>query len=124
MYDKGFVRILLTQIYDALHKIKERTEVIKTSDDFISSEQGEEKLDSICVLFMAIGENLKKIDTITEKSIFSKYPEIDWDGFKGFRDIIAHQYFNIDEEMVFSIIKNELPQIIIIIKRILDEDLK
>jgi len=36
-----------------------------------------EKLDSICMLLIAIGESLKNIDKITKKSLLKQYPEID-----------------------------------------------
>ncbi len=55
------------------------------------------------MLFMAIGEALKNIDKITGGALLSQYPEIDWKGAIGFRDIIAHHYFDIDAEQVFWI---------------------
>jgi len=56
------------------------------------------------MLFIAIGESLKNIDKITQGRLLSDYPEIDWVGVKGFRDIIAHHYFDIDAEQVFSLL--------------------
>ncbi len=55
------------------------------------------------MLFMAIGEALKKIDKLTERKLFARYPEVDWKGAMGFSDIIAHQYFDIDAEQVYWI---------------------
>jgi uncharacterized protein with HEPN domain len=55
-----------------------------------------ERLDGIAMLFMAIGESLKNLDKITNGLLFLTRPEIDWTGVKGFRDIIAHHYFDID----------------------------
>jgi len=46
---------ILTQIDEALGKIASHAEWIRSSDDFTSSPAGMEKLDSICMLFMAIG---------------------------------------------------------------------
>jgi uncharacterized protein with HEPN domain len=57
---------------------------------------------------MAIGENLKRIDHLTGGTLFADYVEADWTGAMGFRDIIAHQYFHIDPEEVFSIIQDDL----------------
>lgn len=56
-----------------------------------------ERLDGIAMLYIAIGESQKNIDKITEGSLLADYPEIDWTGAKGFRDIIARHYFDIDE---------------------------
>jgi hypothetical protein len=55
MYDKEIALNLMMQVRDSLEKIKKRSSAIKTADDFISSDEGGEKLDSICMLFIAIG---------------------------------------------------------------------
>ncbi|MDD2903439.1 MAG: hypothetical protein PHU44_13500 [Syntrophales bacterium] len=67
MFDKTLVLSILTQIDEALGKIASRVERIQSPNDFISSPAGMEKLDSICMLFMAIGEALKNIDKIIGK---------------------------------------------------------
>lgn len=60
------------------------------------------------MLLIAIGESLKSFDKVTEKKILSTYPSIPWSGIMGVRDVIAHHYFNIDAEEIFSIIDQEL----------------
>ena len=109
MYDKELVRDIFYQILNASHKVCQRFEAIKTVSDFTNSSVGMEKLDSICMLLMAIGESLKNIDKITNKSLLKQYPEIDWKGAKGLRDIISHQYFDIDAEIVFWICEKHIP---------------
>ncbi len=64
MYDKELVRDILSQILDATLKVIQRFEPVKTIDDFVDSPTGMEKLDSICMLLIAIGESLKNIDKI------------------------------------------------------------
>ena len=44
-------------------------------------------------MLIAIGESLKNLDKITGGSLLAKYPEVDWKGAKGARDIISHHYF-------------------------------
>jgi uncharacterized protein with HEPN domain len=90
MFDKTLVLSILTQIDEALRKIANRAGSIQSAKDFTGSVAGMEKLDSICMLFMAVGEALKKVDKITGGTLLSKYPEIDWKGAIGFRDLIAH----------------------------------
>ncbi|MBI5778622.1 MAG: DUF86 domain-containing protein [Planctomycetes bacterium] len=119
MFDKNLVLSILTQIDEALGKIASRAEWIRSPDDFTSSPAGMEKLDSICMLFMAIGEALKNIDNITGGTLLSQYPEIDWKGAIGFRDIIAHHYFDIDAEQVFWICRHELAPISTAIKKMI-----
>jgi len=121
MFDKTMVTEILCQIDEALEKIIKRTASITKANDFTDSPEGMEKLDSICMLFMAIGESLKKIDKITAGSLLTKYLEIDWKGVIGFRDIIAHHYFDIDAEQVFWICSYQVRPLSQIIKRMIEE---
>ncbi|MCX7045763.1 MAG: DUF86 domain-containing protein [Candidatus Sumerlaeota bacterium] len=109
MYDVELARVVLNQISEALDRIKTRMAAVKNAEYFTGSLEGQERLDGICMLFIAIGEGLKNLDKITGGVLFSRYPEVDWSGFKGFRDVIAHQYFKIDAEQLFWICTQELP---------------
>lgn len=121
MFDKDLVRSILTQIDEALEKIAGRAKPIRSADDFTGSPAGMEKMDSICMLFMAIGEALKNIDKITGGALLSHYPEIDWKGAIGFRDIIAHHYFDIDADQVFWICTHEVGPLSAAIKRMIED---
>jgi uncharacterized protein with HEPN domain len=35
--------------------------------------------------------------------LFNQYPEIDWSDIKGIRNILAHDYFDIDPDEVYEI---------------------
>lgn len=48
------------------------------------------------MLLIAIGEGVKGVDKLTDKKLLSFYPEMDWKGVMGMRDIIAHHYFDLD----------------------------
>ncbi len=61
------------------------------------------------MMLIAIGESLKNIDKLTNSELLSNYPQVDWRGFKGIRDIISHQYFDVNEEAIFSASKNDIP---------------
>lgn len=90
MFDKELVLDILNQILNATQKVITRFTPIETAEDFTNSPEGMEKLDSICMQLMAIGESLKNFDKITNKTLLTRYPEIDWKGAKGLRDIITH----------------------------------
>jgi len=121
MFDKELVYSLMVQVREWLATIKKRSEGITSADDFVVSDKGREKFDSICMLFIAAGENLKTIDVVTEGELFAKYPEADWSGAMGFRDIIAHQYFQIDHEEVFSIIQDNLEPLLTAVDKAIKE---
>ena len=123
MYDKQVVLDILKQTHEAIQRIIRRSEAITNVEDFTGSPEGQEKLDSICMLIIAIGESLKNIDKITNNDLLPKYPDIDWKGVKGMRDIITHHYFDIDEEEIFWICKHQIRPLSDTIARII-EDIK
>jgi len=61
------------------------------------------------------------IDKITEKNFLPLYPEVDWKGAMGIRDIIAHHYFELDAEIVFQVVKNEFPSLLVTIRKMLTD---
>jgi uncharacterized protein with HEPN domain len=108
MYDKELVLEVLGQIRTASQTILDRFESIKTVSDFTNSPAGREKLDSICMLLIAIGESLKKLDKVTDASLLQKYSQIDWKKAKGLRDIISHQYFDVNAEAIFDVCRTKI----------------
>ena len=103
---------ILKQLEEAIERIKLRTEPICCADDFLLTPIGMEKLESTCMLLLAIGESLKNLDKVTEGKLLPTYPSIPWKEVKGLRDIIAHHYFDIDAEEIWIIIKDELPPLL------------
>lgn len=61
-----------------------------------------------CMLIEAIGEGVKQIDKITEGKLLTERPDIPWQDIIGIRNHIAHGYFDIDGEIVFDVVKNNL----------------
>ena len=92
----------------AIDRLQERTSSIKTVDDFLLTPSGTEKLDAACMVIIAIGETVKNLDKITNGKLLSTYPKIPWSQVMGARDIMAHHYFEVDAEVVFNIVKNDL----------------
>ncbi|GAG76627.1 unnamed protein product, partial [marine sediment metagenome] len=76
-----------------------------------------------CMLLIAIGESLKKLDKITDASLLPKYSQIDWKKAKGLRDIISHQYFDVNAEAIFDVCKTKIKILSDTITKIV-EDLK
>ncbi|MDR1270544.1 MAG: DUF86 domain-containing protein [Planctomycetaceae bacterium] len=114
---------MLQQIAETLERIRLSFATVPNSDFFDASVEGLEKLDAISMKLLAIGEILKRIDQKTNKLLFSQYPEIDWAGFIGLRNVIAHGYFNLDPVRIFEICSKETYPLELVIKKII-EDLK
>ena len=121
MYDKELTAEIFRNIIWAIEQITKRFQAIETSEDFIKDDQGLEKLDSICMQLINIGEALKEIDKLTEGKLLVKYPAVDWKKAKGMRDIITHHYFDIDAETVFTVCSEHLPEMKSVLEIILLE---
>jgi uncharacterized protein with HEPN domain len=50
---------------------------------------------------------------------FANYSQIDWKGVMGFRDVIAHHYFDIDSEQVYWLCHHNLGPLSMTIKQII-----
>ncbi len=74
--------------------------------DFNKFKQNYMVVDAIIRNFEIIGEASKNIPADVQK----KYPEIPWKKMYGLRNLISHEYFGIDYEMIWEIAKNNLPQ--------------
>ena len=118
---KEEIALLLEQIRDSLAVVMERALVVKTVEDFTHSADGMMRLDSICMQLVTVGEAIKNIDKYTNKELFPRYPSIDWRSVMGLRDIIAHQYFNVDADIIFRIVKVNMQKLLIVINHIIED---
>lgn len=118
---KEEILLLLEQIRDSLIIIIDRAYVVNKVEDFTHSADGMMRLDSICMQLVTVGEAIKNVDKYTNKELLPKYPSIDWRSVMGLRDIIAHQYFNVDAEIIFRIVKVNIADLLIVIERIISD---
>ncbi|MEA3456631.1 MAG: HepT-like ribonuclease domain-containing protein [Campylobacterota bacterium] len=121
MYDNSLIVDILEQIIYAIETVRERCQYAKCENDFMDTKEGQEKLDGICMKLIAVGESLKKIDSITNKELLVKYPNIEWRKIKGIRDFISHHYFDLDAEVIFSICQNNIDELLTTLETIKDD---
>ena len=119
MPENPLVGEILMQIDQALTTIERRFEPVNTIDDLVDTPEGQEKLDGLCMLFIAIGESLKKIDKLTDGHLLEQYGYIDWKGIKGMRDILSHHYFDLNAEAIYIACDEEVPPLHAAIKDML-----
>lgn len=119
MYKEEYVISSLKKIEQTVERVITNAKEINSYRYYYLSPAGMERLESTCMLLIAIGECIKGIDKITEKKLLPLYPEVDWKGAMGIRDIIAHHYFELDAEVVFHVVKNEFPTLLVTIRKML-----
>ena len=108
MSDPELVLDILSSILIAIERIERRFQGIGEPDDFVVSDEGIDRLDGIAMMLIAIGEQVKRLDGATESNLDVAYPEIDWKGVKGMRDILSHHYFSADAEIIFDVCQNKI----------------
>ena len=121
MHDEELLYYSLKLIASTIERIINNSQAIDDSQYYVLSPAGMERLESTCMLLLAIGESIKGIDKMTQKQLLPNYPEVDWKGAMGIRDIIAHHYFDIDESIVFDVVKNKLPGMLETINKMIEE---
>jgi uncharacterized protein with HEPN domain len=102
----------LLNILESISKIKTYVSQFKNADEL---QDDTKSFDAVMMNFVVIGEMAEKLSEIFK---FSTETKIDWHKIKGFRNIIAHNYFGIDVEEVWQIIHNSLDGLEVNIKSI------
>jgi uncharacterized protein with HEPN domain len=64
-----------------------------------------------------IGEAVKNLS----EELRQKHPNIEWRKIAGFRDIVAHNYFGVSDEIVWDVVENEIPPLLEKVKVMLSE---
>lgn len=82
--------------------------MIASPDDFLTSMDGVMRFNACVMRLQVIGENVGKLMK-SIPDILNMHSEIPWKAIYDMRNLISHEYSNIDETLVFDTIKNDLP---------------
>jgi len=121
MYDSELLVEKLQTLLEALERIPRRFADIDSPEDFTSSDEGIDRMDAICMILIAAGEEIKNIDSKTEGKLLSRYPDIKWRGVMGVRDVLAHGYFQVNAEQLFAICQKDIPVLIKTVKSMIED---
>lgn len=121
MFDREIVEDSLANILSVCNIVEQRSANITCGDDFAMSPSGMLRLDAVCMNLIAIGEAVKNLDKITHGELLSQYPQVYWNGVMRMRDKIAHHYFEVDADVVYRTIIEDIPILKNTIQQMLDE---
>ena len=95
--------VYIRHIYDCIQWIKEYAQA--GQEAFF---QDKKTQDAIIRNLEIIGQAVKDFGT---DELSSSYPEIPWTQIAGTRNVLAHQYLGVDNELIWNIVELELPQL-------------
>ncbi len=96
-------KLYLEDIIDSIGAIADFTDKL----DLNSFRQDRKTYSATLRELQIIGEAIGKISKETK----AKDKTINWRDIKAFRNKITHEYFGVDHEIVWDIVKNELPEL-------------
>ncbi|MCY7278856.1 MAG: DUF86 domain-containing protein [Phormidesmis sp. CAN_BIN44] len=73
---------------------------------------------SLTHLLQVIGEAARRVSP----DFRAAYPQIDWKAIVGMRSKVVHDYLNVDEDVVWDTVMNELPSLVNELERILNSN--
>ncbi len=113
---KRDIILFLEDMLENIKKIENSTKNLK-KEDFDKSPDIQ---DATIRRIEVIGESVKNIP----EDFRQKYPDVEWRKIAGSRDVIIHQYFGINLERIWKVVKDELPELEENINEILDKERK
>ena len=110
----------LEDILGSINLIQEWSEGRTTVNDFMNSSTGVMAFNACVMRLQVIGEHVGKLMKESSKPL-DKYTEIPWHAIYGMRNIISHEYANIDETVIISAINDDLPKLKDVIEELLKQ---
>jgi uncharacterized protein with HEPN domain len=103
--------------------LEDIAEAAKTAREYVAG-MGKDELakdrrtsDAVVRNLEIVGEAVKKLPAQVKR----EHPEVEWKKIAGLRDILVHDYFGIDMDIVWDVVQNKLPVLAEQVQRIIDE---
>lgn len=96
-------KIFLKHIVESIEEIEKYTKGVSKEEFFKDSKSQ----DAVIRRIEIIGEAVKNLPS----GFKNKHPEISWPEIAGMRDVLIHEYFGVDLDIVWETIKKDLPDL-------------
>jgi uncharacterized protein with HEPN domain len=106
-------RVYLEDILEATRKITTYTGSLSKAA-FLEDEK---TIDAVVRNLEVIGEAVKKLP----EDLRARHPALEWKKMVGLRDILIHEYFGLDAEIVWDIVQNKVPALDRVVRTMLNE---
>ena len=96
-------KVYLQDVLEAAQKVRQFTAGF-TLDTF---SQDAKTLDAVVRNLEIIGEAVKHLP----EDVRSRYPGLDWKKIAGLRDILIHEYFGVNVEVIWDVVRQKIPEL-------------
>lgn len=110
----------LNEIIESIDLISEWSAGINQAVEFLITSNNVMVFNACVMRLQVIGERVGRLMKDSPE-LLETHSEIPWLAIYDMRNIISHEYSNVDEDVVFSTIKDDLPPLRIVIEQMLNE---
>ncbi len=110
------IRNRLNQILESIDLVSEWSVHISQPDDFLMTMHSVMTFNACVMRLQVIGEQVGRLLKLSPCPL-DEYKNIPWLAIYDMRNIISHEYANVDETIVFTTIKEDLP----ILRKVVEE---
>ena len=110
----------LQEIIESIDLIQKWSEGMTTAHDFMISPNKVMAFNACVMRLQVIGEHVGKM-LKSNGGIIETYPQIPWRAIYGMRNVISHEYANVNENIVVDVINNELQPLRNVVEQMLKE---
>ena len=111
MSEKRSVQLFIQDVFDAIDKINGYVSGIADGKELKNDKK---TYDAVIMNFIIIGEAVKNI----YEEVRQNYPNVEWRQIMDMRNVLAHEYWGVDENVVWSAIRKNLPKLKEIITKV------
>lgn len=103
----------LRDIIDAIRKIERYTRGMSRAA-FAADDR---TIDAVVRNLIVLGEASRHIPPAVE----TRHTEVPWEKMRGIRNVVVHEYFGVDAEILWQTARDDLPPLLPLLERVLHE---
>lgn len=105
-------QLRIKDILEAIHRIEQYTQEM----DAEAFSADAKTVDAVVRNLTIIGEAARMLP----QDIEQRYREVPWAKMRAMRNVVVHEYFGVDEAIIWVTVRDNLPPLVPLLERILD----
>ena len=105
-------QVRVEDMLEALDRIDQRVRGL----DFERFEGDPRVVEAVAFNLLVLGEAAAQLPDEVRQS----HPELPWSQLRGLRNVIAHEYFDLDVQTLWNTVRNNLPPLVTALRKMLD----